>query len=413
MKKRILFVDDEAKLLEGLQRMLRPMRQEWEMRFVQSGGEALSLLEREPFDVVVSDMRMPGMDGAQLLGEVKRRFPRTVRIILSGHSEKEFVLKSVKTVHQYLSKPCDPETLKSVIRCACSLSELLDEGPIKELVSSITSLPSLSSLYFEMLELLRSPDASLQKVGEIISRDMGMTAKILQLVNSAFFGLPRQISNPAQAVTLLGLEVIRTLVLSIHIFEQFDQGRQEGVSLEELWTHSIRTGILAKGIAKEEGQGPSVMDDAFTAGLLHDLGKPLLAVNFPHRYREVVEAVRCRKVQAWEVEQQVWGTTHSVVGAYLLRLWGLPDPIVEAVAFHHCATERVESVFSPLLAVSVANALEQGPRVGEDLSGLQPLKNHLERLGMGDRFVRWMDVGRQIRESEVGASRHGSNPLCR
>lgn len=412
MKKRILFVDDEAKLLEGLQRMLRPMRQEWDVRFVQSGGEALSLLEKEPFDVVVSDMRMPGMDGAQLLEKVKGRFPRTVRIILSGHSEKEFVLKSVKTVHQYLSKPCDPETIKSVIRRACSLSELLDEGPIKELVSSITSLPSLPSLYFEMLELLRSPDVSLQRIGEIISKDIGMTAKILQLVNSAFFGLPRQISNPAQAVTLLGLEVIRTLVLSIHIFEQFDQGRQGGVSLEELWTHSIRTGIMAKEIAKEEGQSPPAIDDAFTAGLLHDLGKPLLATNFPHRYREVAEAVRCRKIRAWEAEQQVWGTTHSVVGAYLLRLWGLPDSIVEAVAFHHCATERQESAFSPLLAVRVADALEQGPRVGEDLSGLQPLKNHLERLGMGDRFVRWADISRQIGETEVGASRHGSNPLC-
>jgi len=412
MKKRILFVDDEPKLLEGLQRMLRPMRQEWEMRFAQSGAEALNILGKEPFDVVVSDMRMPGMDGAQLLAEVKGRFPQTVRIILSGHSEKEFVLKSVKTVHQYLSKPCDPETIKSVIRRACSLSELLDEGPIKELVSTITSLPSLPSLYFEIIEALRSPDVSLQKVGEIISRDIGMTAKILQLVNSAFFGLPRQISNPTQAVTLLGLEVIRTLVLSIHIFEQFDQGKQKEGSLEHLWRHSIRTGILAKGIAKEEGQSHPVMDDAFTAGLLHDLGKPLLSTNFPERYREAEEAMRCGKIPAWEAERQIWGTTHAVVGAYLLRLWGLPDSIVEAVAFHHCATERQEDSFSPLLAVSVANVLEHWTEATEDLSGVQPLRDHLERSGLGDRFVRWIDVCRQIGESETGASKHGSNPLC-
>ena len=297
MKKRLLFVDDESKLLEGLQRMLRPMRHEWEMSFVQTAQEALEHLSRDAFDVIVSDMRMPGMDGAQLLGNVMKRYPLMVRIILSGHSDQELALNSVKAAHQFLSKPCDPETLKSVILRACSLRDLLTEKSIKQFVSNMTSLPSLPSLYLEMMEELRSPNASLHRVGEIISKDIGMTAKILQLVNSAFFGLPRNVSSPSQAVTLLGLDTVRGLVLSIHIFQQLNPEKMLLLSLDKLWRHSLRTGIFAKTIAKEENQIQHVIDDSFTAGLLHDMGKPILSMNFPESYQEIQNLTRGAKSQ--------------------------------------------------------------------------------------------------------------------
>src|ERR1700751_643330 len=107
MSKRVLFVDDEAMVLSGLQRSLRPMRNEWEMAFVNSGAEALQLMEHEPFDIIVTDMRMPVMNGAQLLEEVKRRFPQCFRIILSGQADQETIMRAVDPTHQYLSKPCD------------------------------------------------------------------------------------------------------------------------------------------------------------------------------------------------------------------------------------------------------------------------------------------------------------------
>ncbi|MEO7650489.1 MAG: response regulator, partial [Bryobacteraceae bacterium] len=104
--KQLLFVDDEPKVLEGLKRSLRPMREDWNMSFVTSGAEALQTLEQAPFDVIVSDMRMPVMDGAQLLNEVRQRFPQVVRIVLSGQSDKELIYQSIAATHQYLDKPC-------------------------------------------------------------------------------------------------------------------------------------------------------------------------------------------------------------------------------------------------------------------------------------------------------------------
>jgi len=402
-KKRILFVDDEPRVLEGLQRTLRGMRQEWEMHFAGSGQEALEYLSKEPADVIVSDMRMPGMDGAQLLIEVKKRHPQIARIVLSGHSEEEAILKSVRPAHQYLAKPCDAETLKSVVMSACALRGLLAEESIKRIVSSMDSIPSLPSLYAEITEELHSPNASIQKVGTIVSKDMGMTAKILQLVNSAFFGLRRHVSSPAQAVSLLGLDTIKALVLSVHIFTQLDSPKATALSLEKLWRHSFLTGILAKAIAREEKLKQILVDDSFMAGLLHDLGKPILSINFPERYGEIQRVAKERNLSSSEAESAIMGATHSEVGAYLAGLWGLPDPIVEGLAFHHYPAKYQGQGFSPLLAVHVADVLEHQ----EDSSGGEQIQSqinsdYLSKLGMLDRLAVWQEIcHRAIREGEM------------
>jgi|YelNatPaOPRAMG01_1025707.scaffolds.fasta_scaffold41225_2 putative nucleotidyltransferase with HDIG domain len=412
MKKKILFVDDEPNLLQGLQRMLRPMREEWEMSFVQSGAEALELLGQQNFDVVVSDMRMPGMDGAQLLAEVQRRFPQIIRIILSGHSDKEFVLRSVKAVHQYLSKPCEPETLKAVISRACSLDQWLAQDSLKKIVSQITVLPSLPSLYLEIVEALNSPDISLHKIGDIISKDIGMTAKILQLVNSAFFGLPRRISNPNQAVTLLGLDLVKTLVLSLKIFQQFDQKNISASILNNLWQHSFRTGVMAKKIAQLESQGQKLIDDAFTSGLLHDLGKPILLMNFPERYKQIEELKKQRQISTWVGEKEIIGAEHSIIGAYLLRLWGLPDSVVEAVAFHHSFAVDCPG-FTPLLATQAANIithlLNNPQEYSPDISNM----DYWGKLGLTDKFRNWIEICKKMDNPEEEGEENGTNFICR
>lgn len=190
MKIGILFVDDEPNVLRSIRRMLHGLRQEWDMKFVESGHEALSLLAKEAFEVIITDMRMPQMDGAQLLTEVKKQYPHMVRIVLSGHTDKDMILKSVQQAHQYLSKPCDAETLKSTISRTRARRSLLSQESLKRIVSKIDVLPSLPSLYAEIINELQSSDLSIQKIGQIISKDLGMTAKVLQMVNSAFFGIP-------------------------------------------------------------------------------------------------------------------------------------------------------------------------------------------------------------------------------
>ena len=276
MKTRILFVDDEPKVLQGLKRMLHRVRSEWDMTFALSAQEALDVLTQQPYDVIVSDMRMPGVDGAQLLAEVKRRYPRMVRLILSGESEEKCILRSVGPSHQFLSKPCDPEMLKETIVRARTLCALLDEGPVKELVAQITTVPSLPALYIELLELLKSPDATIKQVGAIIEKDIGMTAKILQLVNSAYFGIPRQVSSTVQAVSFLGLETVKTLVLSVQVFSQFDQSKLPNFSVDGLWRHSVRTATYVRKIAQAENFDRKVTDTAFMVGMLHDVGNQFL-----------------------------------------------------------------------------------------------------------------------------------------
>lgn len=357
MKKRILFVDDQPNVLAALRRMLHGQRDEWEMEFAEGGRAALERLDQSPFDVVVTDMRMPGMDGAQLLTEVMNRHPHTVRIILSGQSDQEGILRSVGPTHQYLSKPCDAETLKSTIARACALRDQIVAAPIKGLVSKITSLPSLPSIYQQLVEELQSQDATPQRVGELISSDVGMTTKVLQLVNSSFFGLPRRVTNPGQAVALLGLNLIKPLVLNVGIFRQFDPQRLGGLSLERLQDHSLAVATAARRVAKSQGADTNGLDDAMLAGMVHDLGKLVLADSLQDDYGAIIEVANATGTQLSRLEEERIGTSHGPVGAYLLNLWGLPDPIVEAVAFHHRPSVCPVRTFCPLAAVHIADAL--------------------------------------------------------
>lgn len=358
-KRQILFVDDEPMILEAMRRMLRDRRNEWEMSFVTSGQEALELLNKGKFDMLISDMRMPGMDGAQLLNETKNRFPEVIRIILSGHSDQEAIMKLVLPAHQYLSKPCEPETLKLTIEREFQLSDLLADDAVKRVISGIDTLPSIPSVYARVMEELRSPDASIGRIAETICTDVGMTAKVLQLVNSAFFGLRQHVSNLMQAVSLLGLDTIKTLVLSIHIFSQFDHEKFSKLNIAQVWKHSIRVGHFAKMIARAENQPQAQVDDALMAGLLHDVGKLVLATNFPKEYMAVTELAEKESLTIGEAEGRILtGTTHAEIGAYLMGLWGLPHSIIEAIAFHHRPHPDIMQSYNGLLAVHIANLLE-------------------------------------------------------
>ena len=402
MKKRILFVDDEPNVLRGLSRMLRPLRSEWDMNFVGSGSDALAALEKEPFDVVVTDMRMPGMDGAQLLTEVAQKHPQMVRIVLSGHMDKEMIYRSVGQAHQYLAKPCDAEMLKSTVARACTIRDSLADKFLAELVSGMSSLPSLPTLYVELVEYLQSPEASIQAVGKIIARDVGMTAKILQLVNSAFFGLSRQVGSPVQAVSLLGLDTIKALVLSVQAFCQFDEAVLPGFDQENLWRHSMIVGTLSKRIAEMEDKTQSLPDDALMAGLLHDAGKLVLASQVPDMYEEVLELVQQEGMSFAEAEREMFGATHAEVGAYLLGIWGLQDAIVEALAFHHCPAKCPVRSFAPLSAVHVADFLDNEAGLENARVNAQLDTTYLEELGLSDRIPAW----REARDSLCVASDH-------
>jgi HD-like signal output (HDOD) protein len=340
-----------------LQRMLRPMRHEWNMTFAQGGEEAISVLEPGCYDIVVSDMRMPGMNGAQLLTEVMKRHPEVVRIILSGQSDEEAMLHSVGLAHQYLSKPCDADTLRATLARACAQRDLLTNKPLQQVISRMVSLPSLPSLYAEIVAALQSGDVSTRQVGNIIAKDIGMTAKILQVANSSFFGLPRPVSCPIQAVSVLGIETMKTLVLSCQVFSLFNTTTATKRIVESLQDHSMKVGNYARLIAVYEGLTRQDIEETFTAGLLHDVGKLVLMTNFPSQYVQTLQLARLKNLSMVEAEQTVLEATHAEVGAYLLGLWGFSSPVVEALALHHAPLQSHIKLVCPLTVVHVANAL--------------------------------------------------------
>ena len=398
MMQRILFVDDEPMILQGLQRMLRSMRGEWDMVFVEGGEKALAAMAGSTFDVVVTDMRMPAMNGAQLLNQVKQLYPTTVRLILSGHADKELVDQCLGVAHQYISKPCDPEQLKAMIRNACLIGGRRVTDKVKGILGSINQLPSLPEVFLELKEVLADPDASPHQLGDIIQRDMGMTSKILKIVNSAFFGLRRSISTPHEAVTYLGIETVKALVLVNAIFERAEPLTTRHLKLEDLWRHSMDVARVAKAIALAEGAGADAAQDVFVGGILEDVGILVLASSFPEAYDRAAGVLLAEKVLLTTVEEEEFAVTHAEVGAYLLGLWGIPAPVLNIVSMHHSPHLQPDPGFAPELAVYAADILV-GERGGNPLfrTGWFDL-TALGRLGLAGRVDSW----RQLAAGECG-----------
>jgi putative nucleotidyltransferase with HDIG domain len=385
MPKRLLFVDDDSMVLDGLRRTLHSMRQEWEMHFVNSAAAALEALEKEPYDAVVSDMRMPLTDGAQLLEQIKERYPNMVRMILSGQSSREAVYRSISPAHQFLSKPCDPQELVARLSQAFAMRDLLANQALKTVISRMRSIPSLPTLYEELTAALRREDPSLNQIAKIISKDVGMAAKILQLANSAFVGASGRVSSLSQALSLIGTETVRTLVLSVHVFSQFERDKQVTASLPALWDHSVEVSSLAQRIANSEGCAKTMVEESFTAGLLHDIGKVVLLAEMPREYHQIFEMSPGSK----DVELERLGCTHAEVGAYLMSIWGLPLSLVHAVAFHHRPGETAETHFSTLTAVHAADVIASATDASPLNHDAELDLGYLERLGLSERESVW------------------------
>ncbi len=393
MKNRILFVDDEANILQGLKRSLRQQRHKWDMDFAEGGALALELLAEQPYDAVVTDMRMPGMDGAQLLNEVKRLYPDVVRFVLSGYSDQELVMRSVGPSHQYMAKPCEPELLKSNLEGAFALRKMLASDDLCTIVTNMTSLPSLPGIYNAVIEELQSDKVSLYSIGKLVEQDLGMTSKILQLVNSAYFGIGRRVSSPAEAANFLGLDVLKSLVLAEGVFSQFDPAVVKSLSLDAVKNKSQLVAKYARAIAKSEGADDIIVNQAFLAGLLHEMGSMVLAANSPEEYLRACELSKQEQIDIFQAEKQIFNTTHAEIGACVLGLWGIDDDVVTAIAYHHNPSGFPDVKFSALTAVYVASTCLAA---GESLSEQTPFSSeglsYLDRIGLVDRVSDWQNI---------------------
>jgi HD-like signal output (HDOD) protein len=310
-------------------------------------------------------------------------------MIISGQSDREMVFRSISPTHQYISKPCDADQLKSKIASAFALRDLLANQDLRAIVLQQKNIPSLPLPYLQIMEEINSKDPSLVRMAQIISQDLGMTAKVLQIVNSAYFGLRNRISTARHAVKLLGMDIVKAIVLSVHAFSQFEADCFQEPDMQWLRAHSFQTGMFARLIAQRQGSEQSVVEDAFTAGLLHDIGKLILATATRKKYAEVLKLVDFENIGLCDAERSILGCTHAEVGAYLLGAWGLPGPIVEAVAWHHNPSASQITVFSPLAAVHAGSTYHQEwyPARLQDAASLDV--PFLNGLGLTDREPEW------------------------
>jgi len=350
----ILFVDDDRDLLESLRARLYKHRHEWNMNFVASGDEAIVALEQQRFDLVVSDVRMPGMDGGQLLAVVKQRWPNSMRIIVSGYSDPVQAVRLTSLAHQYVSKPCDGRELENIIERCFYLQELLGQESLRKVVGSIGKLPAMPKTYGLLQTALAQPTVTAAEIGDIVNADAAIASKVLQITNSAFFRLRKPMVRIKDAVTYLGFATVRNLVLSAEIFSQWraPQGLSD-VDPERLQIHAQCAAAACKALAG----GRASPDDAWLAGLLHDIGYWILIQECPKELASALKLSREEGLPLSECERRITGATHAEIGAYLLGLWGLPYAIVEAVALHHTPTAVTTHGYDLVGALAVSHAL--------------------------------------------------------
>lgn len=396
VKKGILFVDDEPNILDGLRRMLRSMRKEFTLAFADGGQKALDEVKSKNFDIVVSDMRMPGMDGAEFLTEVKKISPQTIRIMLTGQADDESVMRTIGVVHQFLAKPCDPDKLKEILIRAATLHQIMVDGKLKEVITTIDTLPSVPSVYTELQQKMMDPEVDLDEIGKIIEQDIAMTAKVLQLVNSAFFGLFQKVETPSRAVSLLGLDTIKSLVLGVKIFS--DQTFPGNTTIiDNLWQHSMTVGTVAKQIALSESDDDEIGNNSFFAGILHDIGKLIFLANMADEYKRVFDIAEDEGLSQYEAEKRVFGASHCEIGAYLIGLWGFHTEVVEAIAFHHQMATFKAQEFTPALAVHAANIFVH-QLSEQDESTTAPTLDHeyLKNTGFFEKVNDWKLIANEI-----------------
>jgi HD-like signal output (HDOD) protein/ActR/RegA family two-component response regulator len=384
---KVLFVDDETDVLEGLENRLHQHRDRWQIRFALGADAAIKELRRESVDVIVSDMRMPGMDGGQLLDWVRERHPETVRILLSGQTGTDGAIKAMPVAHQMLTKPCDLDLLERAIECGAGLQGSRDRPEVSQVLGLLQGLPALPRLYWDLVRELDKPNADSASVAKIIEQDMAMTARVLQMSNSAFFASARSVRSVRDAITALGLQSIRAAVLQLHLFRAMsDIAMPRGFSLEKLQTRSLHTAWLTNQMLAN----PDERKTAYSAAVLHDVGYLVLAVGLPEASARIRNRARSTGELLHKIETEELGCDHAQIGARMLALWGLPVALVEAVAYHNEPMRSSDTRFGATAAVHVASVLSYDQNDPQSLPGQLDL-DYLRRLGVEETVLGWQE----------------------
>lgn len=383
----VLFVDDEAPLLEKLKNRLRSMRDRWDMRFAAHADEALQMMGSAPVDVIATDLLEGAGNGVQLLNSVRSRHPSVIRFLMLPPGSEQSALGAMPVAHQILNKNCDTAVLERAIERISGLQSRRRHPIVAKILGTVDSLPSLPQLYWDLVKAIDDPRSGTSDVAGIIERDMAMTARLLQLANASIFGAGRPVRSVKDAVERVGLDPIRSAVLSLHFFRSM-QGHEfpAGFSIDQLQAESWEAARLANEMVKDL----EMKKCAVSASVLKNIGRLVLATNAPSEFMRVSKEAKDSGRAEYSVEQTLLGCDHAEIGAQLLALWGLPVSLVEAVAYHHRPSISGERSFGAIGAVHVASAM-----IAERLTDNPQQKvaeydsQYLVAVGMDETVDRW------------------------
>ena len=398
--KRILVVDDEPKAISSFVQVLETLPEGWSVSFARTDAEALEQMKEKACHICMTVRRSGKIDGKALLKQVKEQHPHTLRYLLSDDALPNTESSAGLEVHGAVPRGSSRVVLGRALARECAVLDAIDSPGLERLLENIDALPSLPTLYLEFVAATRNPNTTIEGLGAVISRDMALTAKVLQIANSPIFGVAQKIVNPGQAATILGLDMLRSLVLSVKAFDTFQAAKLAPRTLETVWDHSLKVAHFTRAILECERFDRAMTDEGFLAGMMHDSGELVLALNRPDRFAAARTLSLRDRCERFRLETRLFGASHERVGAHLLARWGLPTAVVEAVAFHHEPSRLPLHEFSIAIAVHVADQFAQvdlRERAVEDVPGID--HDTLARIGREARLELWHQACRDTTAS--------------
>jgi HD-like signal output (HDOD) protein len=386
----VLFVEADPAIRAQLSACLAELSSGWSTQVAATAAEGLQLLASGRFDGVAASFNLDDTSGLEFLRRASELGPEMVFFLQATPEERATLTKHGGLPPHFLPHPPTVAELADGLERSFLLMRWTSGSSIRALLSRMVNLPAVPSLYARVMRELRSDEPSIEAVGKLIAQDPALTAKMLQMVNSPIFALGRPVCEAVDAVTFLGAERTKALILMASLSLHGSLTPCEGFSQESFWQHSLAVATMGRLLALKELKNAILADTCFTAGLLHDIGKLLFASNLPHEYSAVIASAKAKGISLDQAEREAFGVTHGQLGASLLGTWGLPMPVLEAIAWHEHPTSSAAPGFSAVTVVHIANVLEFEKKGATDQDRAPQFESaYLESIQLTDRLNHW------------------------